>query len=85
MECFDQDLKEDDVKMCRGVLHNPHFAPIMNYLEAEAERVHSSIVNAITDNPIRDVLVSQRFVGAEQVLRSVISKLNEEKRMLNDM
>ena len=82
-DCFDQELSEEEARRCREWLLMPAGRPLWRYLNTEAERHHSGSINAITDNPIKDILVGQRELSAEQTIITLIEKMDNEVSQLN--
>lgn len=85
IDCFDREITREDARRCREMLQSPLMSPFWAYLEDELTRHHNSSVNALTDNPIKDILMGQRSLGAEQAIRSLISKMKHEVEMLQSV
>jgi len=79
---FDTDVEVEVAKRSAEWLVAQYGNPFFAYLRRECERHHHSALNAMTDNPIRDVLVSQRELAAEQVIRDILLKVEEEAAAL---
>jgi len=77
-DCFGVEVKDDVAKDCIQWLQDPAGKPFWDYLERECQCHHDGVVNALTDNPIRDILVGHRAVGAEQALLSVKTAVANE-------
>ena len=76
--CFDQQMSLEDAQRCREWLVMDIGKPFMRYIALEAQRAHDGAVNAITDNPIKDILVGQRSIAAEQALLSLADTTRAE-------
>lgn len=76
--CFDVEMDADAAQKVREWLELPIGKPFIEYIQREACRHHDGVVNALTDNPIKDILVSQREVAAEQALLALLSKIEDE-------
>lgn len=77
-DCFDQELTKDEARACRDWLMRAEGKPFLNYLAKIAKLKHDSSINALTDNPIKDILVSQRSLGAEQAIQAVLERIDYE-------
>ena len=75
---FDTEVEAESAKRSAEWLVAQYGNPFFAYLRRECERHHHSALNAMSDNPIRDVLVSQRELASEQVIRDILLKVEEE-------
>jgi len=76
--CFDVEVATEHAQRCREWLDSPMGQPFWNYVKREAQRRHDGAVNSLTDNPIRDILLGQREIAAEQALLSLMDKVQDE-------
>ena len=71
IDCFGEDTNEDTAKECREWLQSPMGKPFWAFIDRECQIQHDGAVNALTDNPFKDILVGQRAIAAEQALLSL--------------
>jgi len=77
-DCFDIDMDGEKAQRCREWLDSPMGEPFWDYIKREAQRHHGGVINALTDNPISDILVSQREIAAVQALLTLVDKVADE-------
>lgn len=77
-DCFDIETDPEAAQRCREWLDAPIGKPFWDYVRREAKRRHDGAINALTDNPIKDILVGQREISAEEALLALLSKAEDE-------
>lgn len=79
---LDQELSDNDAKLTREWLELPAGKPFFKYIAEASKRHHGGVMGELSDNPIKDVLATQRSVGAEgalvQLLEAVAFELSPE-------
>jgi len=81
---FDQELTELDAKLTREWLRLPAGKPLMKYIEQSIKLHHGGVVSELSANPMRDVLATQRSVGAEQALVHLLEAISDEAKQGDD-
>jgi len=81
---FDQELTNDDAQLTRQWLEMPAGRPFFVYIEDAIRRHHNGALNALTDNPIKDILVGQRQIAGEQALVQLIDAVTDELKANKD-
>jgi len=75
---FDQELTKLDAEQTREWLRLPAGKPLMKYIKQSIKLHHGGVVSELSANPLRDVLATQRSVGAEQALEHLLTAISEE-------
>jgi len=78
---LDKELTDVDAKLALEWLRLPAGKVFFDYVKEAANRHHSGTVSILTDNPMKDVLATQREIGAElalvQLMEAVEFELSE--------
>ena len=75
---FDEELEDRNAKLTREWLMMPAGKPLFNAIENAMKHHHDSVIGVLTDNPMKDVLTTQREVGAEIALTQLIEAIAYE-------
>jgi hypothetical protein len=75
---FDVEIKEADAKLTREWLRLPAGKVFFAYIEEAIKRHHGGVVSTLSDNPMKDVLATQREVGAELALVQLMEAVEFE-------
>lgn len=77
-DCFDIETDGEKAQKCREWLDSPLGKPFWEYIQREADRRHGSAILPPSDNPIKDIILSQRELSAEEALLAILAKAQDE-------
>jgi hypothetical protein len=81
---LDQELTKLDADQTREWLRLPAGKPLMKYIKQAIKLHHGGVVSELSANPLRDVLATQRSVGAEQALVQLLEAIKVEVESSED-